>query len=123
MGNLQTRIVCALGALLVSSACYAQTTNFTNPGIGDWNDAGNWDNGVPTATVAGTTAVINSGGTATLSLNSSTQNGFLGALGAGDPGGGSGTSGSILLAPVVSASRIFWPSADRVELHSAEAEP
>lgn len=54
--------------LIISSFAIAQTTNWTGASSNNWSDAGNWDNGVPTATsdamlnvVASATIVIQGG--------------------------------------------------------------
>ncbi len=53
-----------ISTLVFSGNVHAQATNWTTSGTGDWNNAANWNNGVPTASG---TATIASGGTAILS--------------------------------------------------------
>ncbi|MEZ4988688.1 MAG: hypothetical protein R2795_27315 [Saprospiraceae bacterium] len=47
-----------VGLLFLASSLLAQTTNWTGASNSDWHDAGNWDNGVPTAS---SVAVLSSG--------------------------------------------------------------
>ncbi len=71
----------AVGQLSISGAGLAQTTNWTNPGSGNWTSAGNWDNGVPNNSL---TAAIENGGTAIVSTAGQTVGDWqIGASGSG----------------------------------------
>ena len=75
--------------LLLASAQAGFASTWTNPSLGDWFIAGNWDTGVPNSS---TSALINNGGTALLNApGAAASDLLLGFVPDAATGGGNGT--------------------------------
>ena len=63
--NINLSVITGLSALILLAAISVSATTYTweEAGTGNWNDSGNWDNGIPTA-VTGDATYISNGGTA-----------------------------------------------------------